>query len=96
MDNVEIIRKDIDRPAMDIIDDSTLKLIDQLAKRMVHGLSLSRVDYDLGLISFDFTHNLGKDDEFVTKNELSVGVSNESVPCMIWEISNAIFNQYVI
>lgn len=79
--------------AMDDMTDEQLVSLENILKEMDRRLAINYIDYKTGLIGLDYTRNIGTEDEWVDENYLEVNVAAESVPCMIWEVVNMVFNR---
>lgn len=82
-----------ERKAMDVMTDNQLVTLENLLKEMDRRLSINSIDYSKGLISLNYLRNEGTPDEWVDENFVEVNVSMESIPCMIWEVVNKVWER---
>lgn len=82
-----------ERKAMDVMTDNQLVTLENLLKEMDRRLSINSIDYSKGLINLNYLRNEGTPDEWVDENFIEVNVSMESIPCMIWEVVNKVWER---
>lgn len=82
-----------ERKAMDVMTDNQLVTLENLLKEMDRRLSINSIDYSKGLISLNYLRNEGTPNEWVDENFVEVNVSMESIPCMIWEVVNKVWER---
>lgn len=88
---MEVIGKDLENHAMDILNDEQVLIIEKAIQQIEPMSVITKIDYENGFITIGLTYNKGTSDEF-TKNEwLVVNVGCESVACMTWEVINKVF-----
>lgn len=87
---IEVIGKDNAKHAMSVMTDEQISIIEKAVQQIERIASISKIDYEKGIVTIALTHNKGTDIEF-TEDWLDVNVSCESVGCMTWEIINKVF-----
>lgn len=92
---MKVIGKENNRHAMDVLTDSVTETLEKTLKVMERRLSLQVIDYETGYITLGYTYNIDTKDEWTETEFMKVNVGSESVPCLIWEVINAVFNRCV-
>ena len=64
-------------------------------KRMDRRLYIHKIDYQVGVIVLGYIYNIDTEDEWNQDEFMEVNVSCESVPCLMWEVVNKVFNKCV-
>lgn len=90
-----VIGKENEHHSMDIIEDETIELLEKFIKRMDRRLYIHKIDYQVGIIGLGYTYNIDTKDEWNQDDFMEVNVSCESVPCLMWEVVNKVFNKCV-
>lgn len=90
-----VIGKENEHHSMDIIEDETIELLEKFIKRMDRRLYIHKIDYHVGIIGLGYTYNIDTKDEWNQDDFMEVNVSCESVPCLMWEVVNKVFNKCV-
>lgn len=90
-----VIGKENEHHSMDIIEDETIELLEKFIKRMDRRLYIHKIDYQVGIIGLGYTYNIDTKDEWNQDYFMEVNVSCESVPCLMWEVVNKVFNKCV-
>ena len=83
-----------EKKAMDVMTDEQLVTLENLLKEMNRRVAINSIDYTKGLIGINYTYSIDTPDEWVDENFLEVNVSMESVPCMIWEVVNKVWERF--
>lgn len=90
-----VIGKENEHHSMDVMDDKTVGLLEDFIKRMDRRLYIHKIDYQVGVIVLGYTYNIGTKDEWKQDDFMEVNVAAESVPCLLWEVVNKVFNKCV-
>ncbi len=90
-----VIGKDAEHHSMDVLDDKTVELLENFIKRMDRRLYIHKIDYQTGVIVLGYIYNIDTKDEWNQDDFMEVNVSCESVPCLMWEVVDKVFNRVV-
>jgi len=81
--------------SMDVLNKEQIKTLEDALHLMCRKLSISEIDYEKGLITLGYLYNEGSKNQFVQYDFMKVNVAAESIPCLFWEVTNAVFHKCV-
>ena len=92
---MKVIGTENNHHAMEILPENKIETLEKTIKAMERRLSIQVIDYETGCITLGYTYNIDTKDEWTETEFMKVNVNSESVPCLIWEVVNAVFNRCV-
>ena len=81
---------------MDRFNNEDVSALESLIKRMDSRVGIEEIDYSKEVVRLNYTYNRGTSEEFVEHNFFEVNTSCDSVPCAIYEVVRAVFDNCVV